>query len=135
MTDHTLMTDVPGGSDTVIRYEKASDYDTLIRYLDALSFRYPTLRIASLGTSVFGRRIPVITIGASMEQPGVLYVGGMAGDDRLTPAMLLRFASDYAEYLENGKRMYRIRFSQTVPIRLVVPHWATFQQPMFPWHR
>ncbi len=91
-----------------INYKKAADYFSLTDYINALSLKYRFVNVSSLGTTVMGREIPVISLGKNKCSPGVLYVGGYHGTDVMTPAVLLRFVGDYAQFLEAGRRMYSV---------------------------
>ncbi len=92
-----------------LRYHRACDYRLLSEALGELSVRYPTVEVSTLGTSVLDRPIPIVTIGQSKSGRGVLYVGGIHPTDTMTPAVLLRFIFEYADALENGRRMYNVR--------------------------
>lgn len=91
-----------------IRYHRACDYRVLTEALGELAVRHPVLELSSVGTSVLDRPIPIITIGRDPHSRSVLFVGGIHPTDVLTPAMLLRFVSEYAEALENGRRLYNL---------------------------
>ncbi len=91
-----------------INYKRASEYSMLVDYINALSLRYRYVELGSIGSSIMGRSIPVITLGQKKNSPGVLYVGGFNAADILSPAVLLRFIGDYADFLESGKRMYSV---------------------------
>jgi len=91
-----------------INYKKAGEYEFLTEYLKAMSFRYRTIMLDTLGSSVMKKEIPVVTLGARKNSPGVIYVGGFEGDDTVSPAVLLRFIDDYAQSLEAGRRVYSV---------------------------
>lgn len=103
MTETTYTVDI-----SKINYQKLSEYEKLGEALEILVQRYKTVNVGSLGKSVLGRSIPVITVGKSMSNKGVMYVGGIRGYDVITPCVLMRYIFDYAEFLENGKRLYNI---------------------------
>ena len=102
-----------------INYKKAVEYEFLINCLNALSLKYPEVTLGTLGVSVMGRDIPVITLGGRKSSPGVMYVGGYRADDVVTPAVLLRFISDYAQYLESGRRMYSVNMPYLYGMRTI----------------
>ena len=91
-----------------IRYHRACDYRTLTEILGELAVRHPSLEVSGLGTSVLDRPIPVVTIGRDPHSRSILYLGGIHPTDVMTPAVLLRFVSDYAAALENGSRLYNV---------------------------
>lgn len=92
----------------LINYSRVTEYDIFLKYIDALSLRYSSFQVSSLGRTTLGRGIPVITLGGKRESAGVIYVGGMDPTDILTPPALLRFAGDYGEFLKTEKRMYGV---------------------------
>lgn len=95
-------------SSVKISYNKAYDYGMLKEYLEITAMRYSTVSLGYIGTTVGNRGIPVVRIGADRDNRGVMYVGGISASDRISPAVLLRFICDYAEFLETGKRLYSV---------------------------
>lgn len=89
-----------------IRHSAASDYGVLVKYLDCAALRHDFIAVSSIGKSAEGRAIPVVTLGKDMERGGSVYIGGMWGCDVVSPAVLLRFICDYADFLELGRRVY-----------------------------
>ncbi len=91
-----------------IKYHRACDYRTLVEILGEIAVRHPAVELGSIGTTILDRPIPVVTIGRSKHSRSVLYLGGIHPTDRLTPAVLLRFISEYAEFLDTGKSAYNV---------------------------
>jgi g-D-glutamyl-meso-diaminopimelate peptidase len=58
----------------------------------ALSEKYPFLDKKSIGKSVCGRDIPLLTIGEGNE--GVLLLAGVHGNESITSTVLLRFCEE-----------------------------------------
>lgn len=102
-----------------INFKKATDHALLADYLSALSLKYRTVTLGTLGVSVMGRDIPVVTLGGRKSSPGVIYVGGYRGDDSVTPSVLLRFISDYAQYLEAGRRVCSVSMPYLYEMRTI----------------
>lgn len=102
-----------------INYKKATEYGFLIDCLNALSLKYPAVKLDTLGLSVMGRDIPVVTLGGKKSSPGVIYIGGYRGDDALTPAVLLRFIGDYAESLSESRRSYSVSMPSLYEMRTI----------------
>lgn len=94
--------------DERILFERASDPAVFYDIVNRLDAEHKCVHVTVMGESVMGRSIPIITLGEHRESRGVLYVGGMHGTDLYTPAVLLRFVRDYADYLEAGKRIYSV---------------------------
>ena len=93
------------------KYHRACDYRSLTEALSELAVRRPAVELGTLGTTILDRPIPIVTIGRSKHSRSVLYLGGIHPTDRLTPAVLLRFLSEYAEFLESGKSAYNVNLS------------------------
>ncbi len=91
-----------------IPFERAADVRVFYDILDRLEAEHQAVQVTSLGESVLGRRIPVVTLGENRASRGILAVGGLVGTDPFTPAVLLRFVRDYAEFLEAGRRIYSV---------------------------
>lgn len=108
MTENTAQTMMLCNS-SKIRCHRACDLRALTESLGELTIRHPSLTLGCLGTSVLDRPIPVVTVGRSLQNRGILYLGGIHPTDVFTPAVLLRFLAEYAEALEGGKRMYNMR--------------------------
>ncbi len=60
-----------------------------------LAAEYPSLRLESIGRSLLGRRLPLLTVGEG--EINVLYVGTHHGAERITSLFLLRFAQEMAK--------------------------------------
>ena len=87
---------------------------TCSRYGCILRYHQPHRSGISGGTGVLDRR-KHYGAGNSRHHTvrtpgirGILLTGGFSGTDLYTPAMLLRFVRDYAEYLSAGKRIYSV---------------------------
>ena len=86
-------------------YKVPMDHETMMTYLEFLSDRYPFLSVGTLGESIFGRRIPVLSIGEGSR--GVLYVGAHHGMEWITTVLLLRFINEFCELKRLHGRIYR----------------------------
>ena len=88
----------------VMDYNRAIDYDVMMRYIDIFVKRYPFICVNYIGSSLMGRSIPVICLGEGKK--GILYVGAHHGMEWITSAILLRFVNEYAELYKNNGRIY-----------------------------
>ncbi len=84
---------------------KFSDPDYFNEALYGLEEKHKCIHSTVIGESIMGRPIHAVTLGSDRMARGVLFVGGLCGDDGYSPAVLLRFVRDYAEFLESGKRI------------------------------
>ncbi len=88
----------------IMDYKKCLDYGLMMKYIDVFMRRYPFLGVTSLGSSVMGKSIPMITLGKGDKS--VVYVGAHRADEWLTSIILLRFINEYCELYKQKGRMY-----------------------------
>ena len=106
----------------IIPYPRLSEPTLLCEAIREIGERYHdtrAVRVSDIGTSLLGREIPLITLGDSRDNRSIVIVGGMEGDDLFSPAVLIRFAADYAGLLESdgmayGTRLARLSAQRTV---------------------
>ena len=72
----------------ILGYERPLDHALMMEYIDEFSRRYLSLGVTSLGTSIMGRSIPVLTLGEGKR--AVLYVGTHHAMEWITSVLLLR---------------------------------------------
>ena len=61
--------------------------------LSELSERYEAMEIGTIGESVMGRSIPIVTLGRG--EKSLLYVGAHSGTDWITSLIFLRYLEDF----------------------------------------
>ncbi len=88
----------------MIDYKAQLDYQMLNEYIDILVQRYRIISVTSIGQTVMGKRIPMISIGRGKKT--VLYVGAIYGTDWQTSSVLLRYANELCEHIEGNGRIY-----------------------------
>lgn len=82
------------------------DHAELMRTLSAFAEIYPDVGIGTLGCSILGREIPLLTFGAGPRK--ILYVGTHHGMEWMTTTILLRFCEDLLLAKQNGKSVYNL---------------------------
>jgi len=85
-------------------------YESLMTELTALQATYPFLRLSTLGKSLAGRDIPLITIGEGTKS--VLYVGAHHGMEWITSILCLRYLAEMACALAEGKQVFGVEAEQ-----------------------
>lgn len=91
-------------SRNILDYDSPLDYKKMIEYLNEFAERYDFLGITSLGESIMGRNIPLITLGEGKKS--ILYVGAHHGMEWITSIVLLRFINEYAELVKKKGRIF-----------------------------
>lgn len=92
-------------------------YDTCEARIRALTEEYPKILEAfSFGGSYLGRTITALRLGEGNHQ--LLYLGGVCGS-LFTTELLLRFAGDYADAVQTGRRIAGIDISYLFRTRTV----------------
>ena len=110
---HMIDTEKP-----LVDYPLPLTWERMMAYLECFSERYPQLAFTTLGESVLGRSIPVITLGEGKKT--VLYVGAHHGMEWITSVLLLRFINEYAESLRDGRRIYNVHLPYLFRERRIV---------------
>lgn len=89
-----------------------------LRELTALlTDRYPLIRTVPLGQSMLGH--PLSLLGLGRGSSGVLYFGGQAAGDRMTPAILTRFLNEYCELHTRRGRVFGVNLSYLAELRRI----------------
>lgn len=86
------------------------DHAQLVRTLDRMAERYPFLGIGSLGCSILGRSLPILTLGRGKRE--VLYVGAHHGMEWITSLILMRFVNEFCEQVLQKRTAYHISLTQ-----------------------
>ena len=73
----------------ILGYTEPMDYELMMAYINEFSERYKLMSISSVGESIMGRSIPIITLGEGAK--AALYVGAHHGMEWITTVLLLRF--------------------------------------------
>ncbi len=76
----------------------------LVEELAYLCATYPRLRCGSIGTSILGREIPLLSIGTGRKC--VLYIGGHHGMEWITAKVLTDFAEELLSLLAEDRSVF-----------------------------
>ena len=86
------------------------DHSQLLIALQGMSERYSFLGIGSLGCSILGRSIPLLTLGCGKRE--ALYVGAHHGMEWITSLILTRFVNEFCEQVQQNRTAYHISLVQ-----------------------
>ncbi len=82
------------------------DYSVMMQYLNEFCRRYPFIGLTSIGESIMGRSIPLVSLGEGKRS--LFYVGAHQGSEWITTILLLRYINEYCEIYSGGGRIYDI---------------------------
>lgn len=94
------------GTRDLADFTSPMDHTLMSAYLELFAERYAGIRFGSIGQSILGRSIPLITLGHG--EKAVLYVGTHHGMEWMTTILLLRFINEYAELAQHGRRIFNV---------------------------
>lgn len=86
--------------------EKDFDYDELTKKIEELHNEYNFLNVSTIGNSILGKRIPLITLGKGKKS--IIYIGGHHGMEWITSALLIRFIKDICDEYAYGSHIFDI---------------------------
>ncbi len=101
----------------ILGYDSAMDHSLMMQYINEFSERYSFMSVSSIGESIMGRSIPLITLGEGAKS--ALYVGAHHGMEWITTVFLLRFINEYCELMKKGSRIFNCSLSQLFSTRTV----------------
>ena len=86
-------------------FDSPLDYAALMRHVESLCERYPSISLSYVGNSLLSRRIPMLHIG---ERGGreVFYVAGHHASEWLCTGVLLSFAEELCRQAQEGGRLW-----------------------------
>lgn len=88
-------------------------YERLCADITALSEKYRFVTVSSIGRSLVGRSIPLISIGEG--EKNVLFVGTHHGLESVTSLILMKYAAEYCRAAEACRTVARYRRFASVP--------------------
>ena len=91
---------------TFLSFDRCFDYDELISKTTQLASEYSFLNVCSIGKSILGKSIPLITLGNGKKS--VIYIGGHHGMEWITCALLINFINELCYEFEHGTRLFEI---------------------------
>ena len=92
--------------ESFLSFNGCFDYNELMCKLEQLKSKYSFLNIHSIGKSILGRNIPLISIGNGKKS--IIYIGGHHGMEWITCALLTYFIKDFCHEYTNGKHIFDV---------------------------
>ncbi len=113
-------------NESIVDFERAlldfvrpPDSEILMKYLEVFADRYNFLSLEYLGTSILGKRIPIVKLGDDRAERQIMYIGAHHGMEWITSIILLRFINEYCENLRSDNRMFNINMKYLYKSRLL----------------
>ena len=94
------------------------DYARMNEFIDIIADRYPFLSVTSIGQTVLGKRIPLISVGRGKKS--VIYIGGQAGGESQSVSVLLRFINELCGFIVNNGRFYNCSAAYFFATRTII---------------
>lgn len=101
----------------ILDYGHVICYEEMQECLDILSMRYDNMNVTSIGLTVLGRSIPMVTLGSGKKE--ILYVGCIHGSDYVVCPLLLHFINEYCELRKNNRRIYNLNLRSMEETRTI----------------
>lgn len=89
-------------------FSKEFTHSELIDCINETQIAHDFIDISYIGQSVFGKSIPLITLGERTAQKSVLYVATHHASENICTSILLRFLEDYISAYERFAQIYQI---------------------------
>lgn len=100
-------------------FDRPMDYMHMMEIFDELCCTYNDISVNYIGSSIMGKGIPMIKLGAKEE--ALLYVGSHHGAEWISSSLLMRFICDYLELEKANRAPYGVRLSDLVYSVYVIP--------------
>ena len=84
------------------------DYCTVTQIINIFSERYKFMSVTSIGESILGKQLHMLTLGNEAAQKSILYVGSHHGCEWITTLILLRLVNELCEYYKSSKQPFGI---------------------------
>ncbi|MBQ4066529.1 MAG: peptidase M14 [Clostridia bacterium] len=95
------------------------DPETVSEISEIMAERYSFLSLTSIGESVMGKRIHMLSLGNGNAGKSVLYVGAHHGAEWITTLVLLRLVNEMCEYIKASKQPFGINLQMLLATRCI----------------
>ena len=102
-----------------MEYFKELDHKTLKKTLNQLSSNHPLIKLTSIGDTILGKEIPLITLGDDTAKKSVLYVSTHHASENITTSVLINFIEDYVKAYENSNRIAGVNIRYLFKMRKI----------------
>ena len=95
------------------------DYESVSQIIDVFCERYDILSVTSIGESILGKKLYMLTLGNEEADKSILYVGAHHGCEWITTLILLRLVNEICEYYKTAKQPFGINLQNMLATRCI----------------
>lgn len=104
---------------SLLDFTYSADSDTVSEFISIMSDRYDFLSVVTIGESILGKPIRMVTLGDENAEKEILYVAAHHGTEWITSLILLRFINEYCEYYKATKQVFGINIGTLFATRCI----------------
>ena len=102
-----------------MEFTRELDHAGLMEKLNFLQENHKEMSISYIGESVFGRSIPLVTLGDKMAQKSVLYISTHHASENICTSALLNFIEEYLNAYDRFAQIYQINLRYLFKMRKI----------------
>ncbi len=102
-----------------MEFTRELDHARLMEKLNFLQKNHKELSISYIGESVFGRAIPLVTLGDRTAQKSVLYVSTHHASENVCTSVLINFVEEYLNAYDRFAQIYQINLRYLFKMRKI----------------
>ncbi|MBE6674988.1 MAG: hypothetical protein E7596_07760 [Ruminococcaceae bacterium] len=102
-----------------MEFTRELDHSKLMERLNVLQENHREMSVSYIGESVFGRAIPLVTLGDKTAQKSVLYVSTHHASENICTSVLLNFIEDYLNAFDRFAQIYQINLRYLFKMRKI----------------
>lgn len=102
-----------------MQFSKEISHQELLQRINELQSIHGDLCVSYVGQSVFGRQIPIITLGDKRAHKSVLYVSTHHASENICTSVLLNFVEEYLNSYERYAQIYGINLRYLYKMRKI----------------
>ncbi|MBE6714483.1 MAG: gamma-D-glutamyl-meso-diaminopimelate peptidase [Ruminococcaceae bacterium] len=106
-------------SKALLDFSVQADYETVSAFVDTMNERYSFLSVTSIGETILGKKIFMLSLGNRNAAKSVLYVASHHGAEWITTLILLRFVNEVCEYYKAGKQPFGVNMQALLSARCI----------------
>ena len=102
-----------------MEYFKELDHKMLKSTLSELADNHELVKLTSIGNTILGKEIPLITLGDDTAKKSVLYVSTHHASENITTSVLVNFIEDYVKAYNNSNQIAGVNIRYLFKMRKI----------------